>query len=230
MNSRLVEWICPFPSTDLSVFPFLVGVEAFRFRFCLCTDFFFPFLFCLQTFPCHLQIRIGIAPISRCVSFYIFWYFLCEENREIHFVSWLSWFNCVPFISFQLSFGSLAMNPQEIEEVKSELKTAENDMELRQNEQGTSRMQEKSGECLENASRYHGKIWKAGCKFWVGLWSLSESIWVYLFILWFQLCKLWHWPDCSRSAEILKDQKRTQESGSLETQLWCGVEALYNLH
>jgi len=57
------------------------------------------------------------------------------------------------------------MNPQEIEEVKSELKTAENDMELRQNEQGTSRMQEKSGECLENASRYHGKIWKAGCKF-----------------------------------------------------------------
>jgi hypothetical protein len=53
------------------------------------------------------------------------------------------------------------IHPQEIEEVKSELKTAENDMELRQNEQGTSRMQE----CLENASRYHGKIWKAGCKF-----------------------------------------------------------------
>ena len=40
------------------------------------------------------------------------------------------------------TFGSSAMiHPQEIEEVKSELKTAENDMELRQNEQGTSRMQ-----------------------------------------------------------------------------------------
>ena len=49
------------------------------------------------------------------------------------------------------------IHPQEIEEVKSELKTAENDMELRQNEQGTSRMQENAWKMHQDTMERYGK-------------------------------------------------------------------------
>lgn len=52
----------------------------------------------------------------------------------------MSWFNCSSFHFLSAFVWKPCYDPQEIEEVKSELKTAENDMELRQNEQGTSRI------------------------------------------------------------------------------------------
>ena len=152
MNSRLVEWICPFPSTDLSVFPFLVGVEAFRFRFGLCTDFFFPFPFCLQTFPLSFADKNWYSThLQVCIILYMLIFFMRRKQRNSFCV-------VVQLCSFQLSFGSLAMiHPQEIEEVKSELKTAENDMELRQNEQGTSRMQENAWKMHQDTMERYGK-------------------------------------------------------------------------